>query len=1628
MLRKRPPQKETLVSDDQEPPQKNFYNGKKAKHISLRVLASTLSAAVVAAVNPAPDVRSQAYSEYLTSQVHGLTIGWHVFRTVTEGAFLASYGLAFNTLVVQVFWSMSVGSVLMYFLGRSIWMSWRESICVWTNIIYGLVTVLKIFHLLDRLPNENHYMFKHCFLTMADAAFSQTPVHKQYAVQFAEAGIRVIVWRRYNVLANTPTLGVIIISIAWQIWLVTFSSMLQARHVSAFRRQRCASGSANPAPTSTPVTSRPASCEVEVAVEPVETCTPPASTSTGPTPPLALLAAAALPSLAPVLPLRPVRNRRSSIGASTMAAATGTAAVTGPGNGTSASCMQSPVEPLRLSSTAVPSSQKRFMRALRGVARGPSSYVLLSHQRRQVCGPHSASVQFYIPAANPDMLSGNWRERLSLSIAEGAPGWQVANMCVRKGSLIVHLDLVYVPRGREAAGVTAASPAITGPAALPDGVANNGDVGFPGVSYSEQPFDAAGACNPKAVLDEYIDGMGAECLMELLGLHPDLPAGPFQPVSVQINDQLWNLPIAPDTTTAPCTSTATTTTITNSTMETMAFQVEPEPVACDSSTAAPEAAPEIKSDVAPQNPAIATSARHEMWIRLVLLPLQTAMRPPADMRSSEYNCFLSERVAVLHLSYAAFICLTAVALPVVREISTVNPITLFLFISTELLTLASHLALGRGPWRSMRCSLVYVGVAMRTLQMAACTSGFLPHVLRDGDCISGRWIQKVMLITTLQALCMQSPVRSFFLVRMPSVMLSIYVHVFVCRTGTALRNAATLHLGWEGLLFYISAIFQLRHLEAFRRQRDPSGCCQQNPVTSAAKSTAEDKRQPPSCRVARKSHEGTAVSAATASGKSTTATLASSIPGPAAEDGKTVAADATVAAFVPVAAPGDPCDVSIDTPTLGMAPRRAARLQLHFTCAPAIVEELQVVLRHVNPVAMSSGVHSAHTVRDITRALVAPAGAAAAPLLVPACFTAELTLVASPADMPGLVHVELWRGRRRVCSHPVLLVATPEMRQQFTGGSAPRADMSADIACDAHRGVPGAEGAVGRDNACLWLDDVRRYVGSLRDQGHIAAADQFVEELGIWLAQAAALERGLTGNQNASTQRVANVLYFHGYGSEFMYVKPRRVSGCGGSGDEAAVAAAVPDPLQDTLRQLLLCQGSMLLAVAVEAGCIALSEHLMGLLMGEIGATRRGLLESTRTPVTQLPLLHAAVKSGDAQMVDLIAEWSTSCGMKDIWAHEAAVLAVSLESRASSAVGDTASLEAALQRSTGTGGGGFAAMARRPSRLLPHVAQDISRRTSSTFRAFEVRPSGGLVDAPADAGAEPLRHYVAGSKGNAESTNHMVAMDTGGSIYSETADSYAGPDLETEGNYLSEESPFKIIDFRASNRPAVSSMVAVSSVSRGGSSLASGSEAVTGPSETVVSDGSRSSGALGGGSSSGLVDGGVLVLTPLHISLALGDEGRLANHILRTYPEAAELWRTSHLDMEVEPAVNVGGGGSVRLEASTSAADSPALSPQPTIVMESFGSSTGRPANLAAVAPAYSSMPGLACLAKTSGTRREGRDGGDSMDADDATADDAMDVGSLKSISLSEVAFYEGIRWVNEDAPERRPGFKVVRM
>lgn len=78
-----------------------------------------------------------------------------------------------------------------------------------------------------------------------------------------------------------------------------------------------------------------------------------------------------------------------------------------------------------------------------------------------------------------------------------APGWQLASACVRTGSLIVHLDLVYVPPapalGQQPAAAAAGAAAAKRAAAAGDAAATAVLSPFTAVSaaYTASPFVAA---------------------------------------------------------------------------------------------------------------------------------------------------------------------------------------------------------------------------------------------------------------------------------------------------------------------------------------------------------------------------------------------------------------------------------------------------------------------------------------------------------------------------------------------------------------------------------------------------------------------------------------------------------------------------------------------------------------------------------------------------------------------------------------------------------------------------------------------------------------------------------------------------------------------------------------------------------------------------------------------------------------------------------------------------------------------------------------------------------------------------------------------------------------------------------
>lgn len=88
------------------------------------------------------------------------------------------------------------------------------------------------------------------------------------------------------------------------------------------------------------------------------------------------------------------------------------------------------------------------------------------------------------------------------------------------------------------------------------------------------------------------------------------------------------------------------------------------------------------------------------------------------------------------------------------------------------------------------------------------------------------------------------------------------------------------------------------------------------------------------------------------------------------------------------------------------------------------------------------------------------------------------------------------------------------------------------------------------------------------------------------------------------------------------------------------------------------------------------------------------------------------------------------------------------------------------------------------------------------------------------------------------------------------------------------------------------------------------------------------------------------------------------------------------------------------------------------------GSSSSRGSmmtRLAAAGPAFTSLPGLTARSRMGSKGLAG--GGYIIGGCDSVSES-----SLQSISLSEMAFHEGLRWINEEVPAKRPDFKVARV
>ncbi|GLI70641.1 hypothetical protein VaNZ11_015573, partial [Volvox africanus] len=1657
------------------------YNCPTAKqhvpaHPTLRELRDTLITAVYQAVLPIPILKTPGYSRYLTEQVAGYTLGWQIFRASAETSYLLYHGWGIETAVIQIFLACSISSVLLCLLRRQLWLRWREHICIGMNCIYGIVTFLKVFHLVPRLPNETHYLFKHCLLSLADAFFCQVPVHKFYHAQALDASLRCVVWRRYNILPGAPLPVVIVVSLTWQAWIVVFSSMLQAHHVTAYQQRNplqeqtsaqaakpTASATANVARTQgsssidTAVAggascdnadmSRPPSIPIKDAVcglqaeqeqpQPLshgpeprllglasgstnftattmtgselgpETSSPgvlqpsdlllsrcsssstrtrsglssvarlpyrvithgaidadvtptvsveeeghPLSSgeergrstcdvrasdsmvqearrgrSAGDTSDLVVLEGseegendvfrAPIPMLSMVESLDGSSGRLSALEvkalpieeeareisrhaeargevphgaftsgtvatASTVAAVAVTAAdvsstaadvnaaaavatptryrasrQAGPLNdllqnmatATAAAAAAGFDVPSRAVAAAaatrrpaVPSphagglgsSVSRRSRqsetALRRLIEGPSSYVLLSKQReRDQNARTSASVQLVVSSAEPCHMVAQWREKLAVAVAERASGWHLANVSVRKGSLIVHLDLVYQPASTSATTSAAADAAGTG-AVADAGYSSTAAAGFVAAADSANSTNSCsggmlseGAMPPAAAaadaglfnsgapidvpppplpqltatetLERFFMSLGPSGVLDALSLADHMPTTSDDFISVQHGNRM--LRYGCDTVSARYA--APTAPWSGGEIEVALRSVESSgraglelgsggdgdgrsggdtaPVCLRWGRGAQVVAPSLQGRqrgdsedsrgalrrrllgpgrslgcglARATGPLINSTRRRAMALYDNVL---LALCPPPLLASRDYAVFLTTRVALLQIAYTNLMVATMLAFYTFHRGVGLRLANILAYMAPELLTVAARCVVGSGIWAATREPLVQAGVVLRGVQMISTTVGIMPRVSQADDCTEMRWIMKMMLISGLQVICMQTPVRLTFAVRLLPLAGIIMSHVFLCHPEEPLLWGLAMHLGWEAALFLLAAYMQARHIEAYRHQRlynagastvslppsvqlSPSGSCfsfTDVPSVVSAKTVATGCEDVQSF----KSLSSAATVAAAAGPAVPEAIISSDAGNPSTIASYLSTAPSDKSPPTPVSYSGgdaspsvellwsaiakwedagdtteagtndaDPWDVTLDGCVLAMAPRRTSILHLSFMCTSRVVEELQVVLRHISPASMASGVHSASPATSITRSLAPPAAAhLQQPHGSPMRFEAKLTMVASSQDTPGVVHVELWRGHRRLVGRPVLLAqaqpppAPMEADSDRKAGGRPQAEMAGEAATSA--AAVAAEG-----DLPTWMSDVVAYVEAVVAEGHTSAADQFVEELGGWLAQLAALERGLTSAPGragahpaggASTQRIVRVLRVHnaawvpppevleptpglwpcgscGADARLPQRRQRLSYGCKAAAlcpESAGAAAAEPletpppplDPTISAIRQLLLCQGQGLLAVAVEAGCKALAEHLLSLLLGPLGSGLPAVLGAAVTPVTGLPLMHAAVKSGCTQMVDMVAGWQTRSGVTDFWSREAVVRAISLEPR-----------------------------------------------------------------------------------------------------------------------------------------------------------------------------------------------------------------------------------------------------------------------------------------------------------------------------------------------------------------------------
>ncbi|KAG2434946.1 hypothetical protein HYH02_012142 [Chlamydomonas schloesseri] len=1702
-------------------PARRSFEPPAAQRLTLRQLSNAVKSALHAAVRPQALVLSRDYTRFLSSRMEMKTLCWQAFRVVAEGSYLLAHGLHFDNLVMQVFMTGHLACVLLHVFNRGCWMRWREEICMGMNIMYSTVSFLKLFNVVPRLPREDNFLMKYLVLYLADAYFCQVPVHKFYKLQFADAALRWWWWRLYNVMPGMPYGVLIGTSLAWQAFLLTFSASLQAGHVAEFVRLNGASagaaGTGGPAattlsaagPASPARAMRPLLPPAAAARSPSFGCAPASSERADATP---LVSAAAAGAGAPQVPactaephglaslalLHEARASLAALSAGDHGAHRGSHsqlhhALAAAGAFTHGSLLGSSRSSGRLSSSVVASE---YMAALSSVGSGPSSY-LLSHEPRwsqlvtaalqsgnpgvitaPVCSSRTGTVQLYLTAADPAHLPPRWVDRVAAAFRQGAPGWHLVSASCRRGSLVVHLDLVGITPLEPHTPAQVAQPhshpqhAHSQPQTQPqpprrraqprDLQANStsetrrrqpGALVQPCVppcpAAPPNSFESATVCNPEQrnpnghLGHQPHQPEQAEPEKLALGLHSgalELPPGSREALEAYL-DHLDPSDV----------------------LDILGLEGLPEPQLGDvialqseglrarggygggrtDAGAGDERSPGSRSSSScgsSSSPAEGVEGgAGEGCVRLFRVVESRPLRNCATLlRQAEVDRHnqqsgLQPRAPdpvaawVAASGHAAQHPSGGGAQPAVAGTPGRAQATAAMDSAA-----ASPASAAAQPGVSVGCNY---SCLPGELECAADTGGDLMCGLRTPELPSrGRRWQKLRLQPASKA--WHEAFGSLGGRSQPSnntdVQHSSKAHQAVDSAIALLESGDIKGINWEQLETQGSIGNTLAELLGTSGGRAVGVGAANTPcvprIQSAEMGAAAGRLRgvhPHAfgeqllCLGVLDSLQGPLVRPSVASG-------ACALPAAAAGHG---AGFVTEAGLLAAAAPWrhvTPHDILLDRRVVVLDPLEAGKaagscLQLRFTCPANAVPGIKVVLRHISPRAFVTGLHCAAQAEEVSRTLqpssleasgcdtpdtaeqcltiqlAISSSLSAAPSVGPSETAASLHPAAAVDEGPGLVHVELWHQRRRLSSHPVLLLSAACDATHCTN------EEPAAVAVGAQKGHE--RKTQQQQQACdvaALCEEVEVHVRELLAAGHDAVANQLLEDLGTWLAQVAAVERGLVKDPTAAaaaTQRIAQVMHLHHFQGGHVAadllaaawapkgaaqqaltatVPSTIAEGTGvqphsGSADirsagkptyaaASAVAGVVRGSAPDALLQLLLCQGNMLLAVAVEAGASQLAAHLKDLLCGPLAVPLRRVLDSSTTPLTSLPLLHAAIKSGSTNMVAQVVGWHRAAGTPpyEMWTAEVLVHAASLvPNPAGSALegggldvaqgaveGDDEEddggdeffetlLSAAASSKAAVGGGAIKPIrppfwsrgySNSPGGCAVQVPRVQSKRAGSSGSAVShvscftgtgtgtastggrahgrdsaqphATPGAGLQVAggpsaagssAADLAAAPLRAVAVGHGGRDREGStpviHVQRQERWEADAAEYASSSCAASHDAAALLLGTHTSRSCANTFAAATPAAACG------SRGGTTVA----ATTAAAPLAAAAGSSGGAADAGTAGAPLVllDGGLLLVTPLHLALAMPDCGRLLAHILDSYPEAKNIWDAS---------------------------------------------------------------------------------------------------------------------------------------